>query len=186
MSEISTSKKRLSKRPPSWKNILLGVFLGIIFTVAVGSFALFSFKPEVPAWKIFKSGQEVSVSFEYPSDWQVVQSVGANIPVLIPKEGRSIGITIYCYPKSSDKIIAWLASHEDLVSSKQISIDRYDARKIHSQGRGGGERLELLIKEVECSGKTQTLRLTMFSNKTIPLRYQKDFDHIVSSLKLAD
>jgi hypothetical protein len=187
MLETAAQNKSLNpKNPLNWENILTALLVVVIFVAAIGSFILFSSKSTVETWKVFQSNQEVGVSFEYPSNWRTVKSEGADMPVLIPVEENSLGVTIYCYPQSSDKIIGWLASHEDLVSSEQISIGGYNARKIHSQGRGGGERLELLVKEVDCSGKLQTLRLTMYADKTISPKYKSYFDHIISSFKFVD
>lgn len=179
--QTSSSKKTLNRN-----NLILGILGVVILLVTIGSFLLFTSRSEESGWKTFRSFQEVKISFEYPSDWQVVKSAGSNAPILIPEDRNSIGVTIYCYAKSSDKIIAWLASHENLISSEQISINGYTARKIRTQGRSGGERLELLIKDVGCSGKTQTLRLTMFSNQTISPKYKNYFDRIVSSFNFTD
>ncbi len=187
MRKISTPLQRaFSKSSLNWKSISIGVLASVIFIVALGGFTLLTSKPRVAAWKTFRSSREIGISFEYPSDWYTVKSAGSNIPVLIPADENAIGISIYCHAESSEKIIAWLASHEDLVISERISIQGNTARKIHTQGRGGGERLELLIKGVECSGQKQTLRLTMFSNQTISPKHKNDFEHIISTFKFLD
>jgi hypothetical protein len=179
--QTSSSGKTLNRN-----NLTLGILVEVTLLVTIGSFLLFTSRSEEGNWKTFRSFREVKISFEYPTDWEVVKSAGSTAPILIPKDRSSIGVTVYCYAKSSDKIIAWLASHENLISSEQISINGYTARKIRTQGRSGGERIELLIKDVGCSRKTQTLRLTMFSNQTISTKYESYFDRIVSSFNFTD
>jgi len=187
MPKISAnSKKTLATRPLNLKGVFIFKLLAAILVAVVVIFAFQYFQPKKTSWNTFKSAKEIGVSFEYPSSWQKVSSGESNIPILLPKNEDSIGVTIYCYSESRNKTIAWLVAHEDLVSSQRMDVKGFDAIKIHSTGRGGGERLELLIEGVECSGKRQMLRLTMFSNQNISPKYKSDFDHIISTLNFID
>ncbi len=187
MSKLSAHQQTFSlPKSLNWNNTILGLLAAVTLLAVIGSFLLFSAEPKDVGWKVFRSSRQMGISFEYPSSWQTIKSTGSNVPILIPEDRNSPGVTIYCYAESSDKIIAWLASHEDLVSSERVSVENHEARKIHSQGRSGGERLELLIKDVVCEGESQTLRLTMFSNQTISPKNKSYFNHIISSFKLTN
>ena len=187
MSKLSAHQQASSlSKSLNWNNTILGILAAVTLLAVIGSFLLFSAEPKDVGWKVFRSSRQMGISFEYPSSWQIIKSAGSNVPILIPEDGNSLSVTIYCYAENSDKIIAWLASHEDLISSERVLVKNHDARKIHSQGRGGGERFELLIKDVGCEGKSQTLRLTMFSNQTISPKNRSYFNHMISSFKLTD